>query len=98
MCSATNSPCYAARCPGPGSAGPALHPNGDPPADPPPRQEEPRWGYHRIHRELVQPGYQVGASTVWTILRSAHVDPAPRRSGPTWRQFLHTQAHAHPRL
>ncbi|WP_373694016.1 hypothetical protein [Parafrankia sp. BMG5.11] len=51
-----------------------------------------------MHGELVQPGYQVGASTVWTILRSAHVDPAPRRSGPTWRQFLHTQAHAHPRL
>ncbi|MEX5713421.1 hypothetical protein AB1484_35690 [Parafrankia sp. FMc6] len=56
-------------------------------------KENPRWGYRRIHGELVRPGYQVGASTVWTIPRSAHVDPAPRRAGPTWRQFLHTQAH-----
>jgi transposase InsO family protein len=29
-----------------------------------------------------------------TILTKAGVDPAPRRSGPTWRQFLATQAHA----
>ena len=34
-----------------------------------------------------------GASTHrWQILRAAGVDPAPRRSGLTWRQFLHTQA------
>jgi putative transposase len=26
------------------------------------------------------------------ILRAAGIDPAPRRSGPTWRQFLHAQA------
>jgi putative transposase len=26
------------------------------------------------------------------ILRSAGVDPAPRRNGPAWRQFLHAQA------
>ena len=25
-------------------------------------------------------------------LRVAGIDPAPRRSGPTWRQFLHAQA------
>jgi putative transposase len=30
---------------------------------------------------------------VWLILKRAGVDPAPRRSGPTWRQFLTTQAH-----
>jgi putative transposase len=29
---------------------------------------------------------------VWEILHSAGHDPAPRRSGPTWRQFLHAQA------
>ena len=34
----------------------------------------------------------VAPSTVWEILRAAGIDPAPRRSGPTWRQFLHTQA------
>jgi putative transposase len=26
------------------------------------------------------------------ILRAAGIDPAPRRTGPTWRQFLHAQA------
>jgi putative transposase len=31
---------------------------------------------------------------VWKILRNAGLDPAPRQSGPTWRQFLSTQAHA----
>ena len=36
----------------------------------------------------------VAASTVWTILKDAGLDPAPRRSGPTWRQFLSAQAHA----
>jgi hypothetical protein len=28
------------------------------------------------------------------ILHAAGVDPAPRRAGPTWRQFLAAQAHA----
>jgi hypothetical protein len=31
-------------------------------------------------------------STVYEILRAAGIDPAPRRSGPTWRQFLRAQA------
>jgi len=31
---------------------------------------------------------------VWQILHDAGIDPAPRRSGPTWRQFLTTQAKA----
>jgi hypothetical protein len=26
------------------------------------------------------------------VLRGAGIDPAPRRAGPTWRQFLRTQA------
>jgi putative transposase len=30
---------------------------------------------------------------VWSILKRAGIDPAPRRSGPTWRQFLTAQAH-----
>jgi transposase InsO family protein len=29
---------------------------------------------------------------VWEILRAAGIDPEPRRSGPTWRQFLRAQA------
>jgi hypothetical protein len=31
---------------------------------------------------------------VWEILHAAGIDPAPRRAGPTWRQFLTAQAHA----
>ncbi len=30
---------------------------------------------------------------MWLILKRADVDPAPRHSGPTWRQFLAAQAH-----
>jgi putative transposase len=54
--------------------------------------ENPLWGYRRIHGELTKLGLTVAASTVYEILRSAGIDPAPRRDGPTWRQFLHAQA------
>jgi putative transposase len=55
-------------------------------------KENPLWGYRRIHGELTKLGVTVAQSTVWEILRAAGIDPAPRRSGPTWRQFLHAQA------
>ena len=31
---------------------------------------------------------------MWEILHAAGIDPAPRRAGPTWRQFPTAQAHA----
>ena len=55
-------------------------------------RENPTWGYRRIHGELCRLGYKIGASTVWAILQRAGVDPAPKRSAVSWRQFLRAQA------
>jgi putative transposase len=57
-------------------------------------RDNPTWGHRRIQGELARIGYAIAASTVWEILHAAGVDPAPRRAGPTWRQFLTAQAHA----
>ena len=55
-------------------------------------RENPGWGYHRIHGELAGLGVRVSASSVWEILYKAGIDPAPRRTGPTWSQFLRSPA------
>jgi hypothetical protein len=55
-------------------------------------KENPLWGYRRIHGELTKLGVTIAPSTVYEILRAAGIRGAPRRAGPTWRQFLHAQA------
>jgi hypothetical protein len=45
------------------------------------------WGYRRIQGELARLGHRIAPSTVWEILTAAGIDPAPRRSGPTWKQL-----------
>jgi putative transposase len=50
--------------------------------------ENPTWGYRRIQGELTRLRYTIAPSTVWQLLKRAGVDPAPRRAGLTWRQFL----------
>ncbi len=42
--------------------------------------------------ELTGVGYKLAPSTVWQILTDAGIDPAPGRSGQTWRAFLEAQA------
>jgi putative transposase len=53
---------------------------------------EPRLGYPRIAGELLKLGLRVSPSTVRRILLANRLAPAPRRSGPSWRQFLRQQA------
>jgi putative transposase len=57
-------------------------------------RENAEWGYRRIHGELAGLGVKVAASTVWEILKTNGFDPAPRRTGPAWAQFLRSQAEA----
>jgi transposase InsO family protein len=55
-------------------------------------RENPRWGCLRVQGELRKLGIHVGATTIRTILRRSGLGPAPRRSGPSWSEFLHAQA------
>ena len=54
--------------------------------------DNPTWGHRRVHGELVKLGHPIASSTVWQILHGAGIDTAPRRTGPTWKQLLTSQA------
>jgi len=49
------------------------------------------WGCVRIQGELRKLGVHVEANTVRRILRSAGLGQAPRRTGPSWGEFLRAQ-------
>jgi putative transposase len=55
-------------------------------------RENPRWGCVRSCGALRKLGIRVGATTIRTLLRRHGLGPAPRRTGPTWAQFLRAQA------
>ncbi|MEU6721469.1 integrase core domain-containing protein [Nonomuraea sp. NPDC046802] len=55
-------------------------------------RENPTWGYQRITGELAGVGLRIPPSTVRDILKGAGLSPAPRRTRPSWSQFLHAQA------
>ena len=55
-------------------------------------RENPGWGYRRIQGELLGLGVKLAASTVWTILKKSGIEPAPRRLGTSWAEFLGQQA------
>ncbi|MFD7409756.1 hypothetical protein ACFV7R_45855 [Streptomyces sp. NPDC059866] len=62
-------------------------------ARPAPGQGEQDGGHRRIRGELARRGCSIAPSTVWRILHAAGIDPAPQRSGPTWRPFRNARAH-----
>jgi len=54
--------------------------------------ENPRWGYLRIQGELKKLGISVSATGICSVLRRHGLPPAPRRDGPSWKEFLSQQA------
>jgi putative transposase len=56
-------------------------------------RENARWGCVRIRGELAKLGIKVSATKIRTLLRANGIGPAPRRKGPSWGEFLRSQAH-----
>ena len=54
-------------------------------------QENPAWGYRRVHGELSWLGHHISEATVRRILRARRPRPAPRNAGTSWRAFLRAQ-------
>ncbi len=61
-------------------------------------RENPTWGYRRIQGELLGMGIRLAPSSVWAILKRHGIEPSPRRTGPTWGEFLHAHSVSPPRL
>src|SRR6266545_4798614 len=55
-------------------------------------RENPRWGHRRVCGELAKLGLQASPTSIRRLFARARLHPAPRRMGPSWREFLHQQA------
>ncbi len=55
-------------------------------------RENPQWGYMRIVGECKKLGIDVSKGSVANVLGRHGLRPAPRRTGPTWTEFLRAQA------
>jgi putative transposase len=51
-------------------------------------QENTRWGYNRIHGELVKLGFDLDSKTVRNLLKRNGIPPASKRRRSTWRSIL----------
>ena len=55
-------------------------------------RENEGWGYRRIVGELRKLGHRCSNLTVRKVLRRHGLEPAPRRSRRTWREFVRQHA------
>jgi putative transposase len=55
-------------------------------------RENPRWGHRRICGELRKLGFAISPTSVRRLLARLGLEPAPRRGGRSWREFLQAQA------
>jgi hypothetical protein len=65
---------------------------GGPRAHPSDGEGESEMGMHPDPRRARQARVRVSATRIRTLLRANGFGPAPRRSGPTWHEFLRAQA------